>query len=301
MKTAAVIVTYNRKELLEENIKALLDQSEKLNKIFIIDNNSTDGTKSYLEQKGYLKNQTIEYVRLEKNIGGAGGFSVGTKYAYEKGFDFICLMDDDGKPNDNDTVKNLLDAAVDIYNIEKRMMINPLVIGNENTLSFGLKNIQTVNEAVAMSNEGRIKDIINPFNGTLISKELIESIGVPNKEFFIKGDEAEYMMRAIKNNAYIATICNSRYHHPILSTNYTEIFGKRIKISVEAPWKEYYRCRNYTYMFKESKEYWKMFKQPVRQIRNVLLSDCNKRDSIIMIIRGFNDGILSKLGARVKP
>ena len=52
MKTAAVIVTYNRKELLEENIKALLDQSEKLNKIFIIDNNSTDGTKSYLEQKG---------------------------------------------------------------------------------------------------------------------------------------------------------------------------------------------------------------------------------------------------------
>ena len=54
-------------------------------------------------------------------------------------------------------------------------------------------------------------------------------------------------------------------------------------------------------MFKESKEYWKMFKQPVRQIRNVLLSDCNKRDSIIMIIRGFNDGILSKLGARVKP
>lgn len=201
MKTAAVIVTYNRKELLEENIKALLDQSEKLNKIFIIDNNSTDGTKSYLEQKGYLKNQTIEYVRLEKNIGGAGGFSVGTKYAYEKGFDFICLMDDDGKPNDNDTIKNLLDAAVDIYNIEKRMMINPLVIGNENTLSFGLKNIQTVNEAVAMSNEGRIKDIINPFNGTLISKELIESIGVPNKEFFIKGDEAEYMMRAIKNNA----------------------------------------------------------------------------------------------------
>ena len=153
MKTAAVIVTYNRKELLEENIKALLDQSEKLNKIFIIDNNSTDGTKSYLEQKGYLKNQTIEYVRLEKNIGGAGGFSVGTKYAYEKGFDFICLMDDDGKPNDNDTIKNLLDAAVDIYNIEKRMMINPLVIGNENTLYYGLKNIQTVNEAVAMSNE----------------------------------------------------------------------------------------------------------------------------------------------------
>ena len=44
-------------------------------------------------------------------------------------------MDDDGKPNDNDTIKNLLDAAVDIYNIEKRMMINPLVIGNENTLS----------------------------------------------------------------------------------------------------------------------------------------------------------------------
>lgn len=301
MKIAAVIVTYNRKELLEKNIKALFSQSIKLDRIFIIDNNSKDGTKKYLEEKGYLDSEIIEYIFLEKNIGGAGGFSLGTKYAYERGFDFICLMDDDGRPNNNNTIKNLLDAALEIYKNEKKIMINPLVIGNETTLSFGLRKIQTISEAISISEKGIIRNIINPFNGTLISKELIESIDIPNKEFFIKGDEAEYMMRAIKSNAFIATICNSKYYHPILSTNYTRILGKNIKISVEAPWKEYYRCRNYTYMFKKNGEYWSMIKQPLRQIRNVLLSRCNKIDTIIMIIRGFGDGVLSKLGDRVKP
>ena len=44
-KTAAIVVTYNRKELLLQNIEALLKQTVRNQlEIVIIDNASTDGT-----------------------------------------------------------------------------------------------------------------------------------------------------------------------------------------------------------------------------------------------------------------
>ena len=42
-KYAEVIVTYNRKKLLKENIEALLNQTFKDHDILIVDNNSNDG------------------------------------------------------------------------------------------------------------------------------------------------------------------------------------------------------------------------------------------------------------------
>ena len=49
---AAVIVTYNRKELLGNNIRMLLKQTLVFDRIFIVDNCSTDGTYDYLVQQG---------------------------------------------------------------------------------------------------------------------------------------------------------------------------------------------------------------------------------------------------------
>ena len=45
----AVVVTCNRCELLKQTIDALLNQTYPLNKIVIINNASTDGTKEYLD------------------------------------------------------------------------------------------------------------------------------------------------------------------------------------------------------------------------------------------------------------
>ena len=54
---AAVIVTYNRKELLGNNIRMLLKQTLVFDRIFIVDNCSTDGTYDYLVQQGWMDNK----------------------------------------------------------------------------------------------------------------------------------------------------------------------------------------------------------------------------------------------------
>ena len=50
-KVNAVVVTYNRLELLKLCIEKLLKQTYKLNKIIIVDNHSDDGTVDFLENR----------------------------------------------------------------------------------------------------------------------------------------------------------------------------------------------------------------------------------------------------------
>ena len=69
----AVIVSYNRKELLKEAIEHLLKQQAENLDILVVDNASTDGTKEYIQ--GYIDDNKIIYENTGSNIGGAGGFS----------------------------------------------------------------------------------------------------------------------------------------------------------------------------------------------------------------------------------
>ena len=121
----AVVVTYNRKELLIECLDGLLRQTRPIDAIYIIDNASTDNTPEFLKEKGFIqelppknltkswekefeiKNLTdgqpikLRYIRMHENTGGAGGFHEGVKRAYEKGYDWLWLMDDDAEPYEN--------------------------------------------------------------------------------------------------------------------------------------------------------------------------------------------------------
>src|SRR5258708_6170179 len=94
---AAVIVTFNRKGLLVRCLEAVRAQTRPCDRVFIIDNASTDGTTELLANTGLLDG-TVDYVRLPVNTGSAGGFHEGMRRAYEAGHEWLWLMDDDGCP-----------------------------------------------------------------------------------------------------------------------------------------------------------------------------------------------------------
>ena len=84
-RTAAVVVTYNRKELLQKNVEALLAQTlRNVLDILIIDNASTDGTREAIGDQ--IDKGEVCYYNTKANLGGAGGFSYGIKIATEKGY-----------------------------------------------------------------------------------------------------------------------------------------------------------------------------------------------------------------------
>lgn len=301
---AAVIVTFNRKEVLSQNIEMLLRQTKHIDRIFIVDNCSTDGTYEYLQQKNWADNEQFIYIRTERNIGGAGGFYTGTKAAFEAGADWIILMDDDGKAANENTFEILCNAADKFY-VEnkgnKKLFVNTLVQNGE-WLSFKIGNIYKVEDALRNSVEGLLEGEANPFNGTLVSRELVETIGYPNKEFFIKGDEVDYKQRAMDAGAYVVTVVDSRYIHPRPETYEKVVLGIKVPFFVEAPWKEYYAARNFTYMYK--KKGWNkgiIFELIFVKVLAIFSMKCKKVETIKMLVKGVYDGWNENLGDTVTP
>ena len=100
MKFGAIIVTYNRKSLLEECLSCVLGQSLPFFQICVVDNCSTDGTGEYLDQlSARLAASSPEggffVFHLPENRGGAGGFAFGLEKMAESSCDWILIIDDD--------------------------------------------------------------------------------------------------------------------------------------------------------------------------------------------------------------
>ena len=298
---AAVIVTYNRKALLGNNIRMLLKQTQPFDRIFIVDNCSTDGTPDYLAEQGWMNEGPFVYVRTVSNIGGAGGFYTGTKAAFDAGADWIVLMDDDGAPADEHTVARLLRAAECFREKNPKLFVNALVQQGD-LLSFKMGSKYTVAQALEAAQDGLLEGEANPFNGTLVSRELVAEIGYPNPDFFIKGDEVNYKHRALDAGARVVTVVDSRYIHPRPDTHEKMVLGRKVPFFVEAPWKEYYAARNFTYMYKQNGQYRAIaFELVFVKLLAVFTMKCKKWATIRMLVRGVRDGWAGKLGATVKP
>lgn len=94
-KIIAVVVTFNRLQLLQRVIQSLQKQSVAISKIIVVNNGSTDGTKEWLGGQSEL------HVIHQENVGGSGGFYRGIQEASQMNCDWIWCMDDDVFPSEN--------------------------------------------------------------------------------------------------------------------------------------------------------------------------------------------------------
>lgn len=228
----ALIVTRNRLSFLKRTIQSLLSQTCRIDKLIIVDNDSTDGTIEYLFQ---LDLPISSQVILKGNIGGAGGFHAGLQAFFSSGHEWCWLMDDDGWPSPN---------ALEMLEPDKAgapLWRNSIVINCDNIkeLAFELPvdGVNTKSLDVVRAAKASIK-VANPFNGTLIHRTLIDRVGLPIPELFIKGDETEYQRRAMHNGFEVETYPNSEFFHPAhREENIGEVPNSRV-------WLYYYKIRN---------------------------------------------------------
>jgi len=102
MDLSIVIVSWNVKEKLRENLKALFQSEGDFNfEIIVVDNASEDGTEKMMEEEFYK----VEFVENFYNAGFARGCNLGINMA---GGDFILLLNPDMRVKP-DTLKNMLD------------------------------------------------------------------------------------------------------------------------------------------------------------------------------------------------
>lgn len=217
-KITAVVVTYNRKELLFECLDALLNQTRKVDKIILINNASTDGTVEDLTSKGYLNNQVLQLVTLDTNTGGSGGFYEGMRLASQEECDWIWVMDDDTIPK-KDSLEALLNAK---NNIDENASFYASAVFGPNGEPMNVPRISTHKAANGYQdwyqnlakNAVEIKEAT--FVSLLINRKAVLSCGLPCKDYFLWGDDAEYTMRIITHfgKAYFignSIVCHKRF------------------------------------------------------------------------------------------
>lgn len=195
MKVAAIVVTYNRFELLKKCIDAIQAQIAVLETIIVVNNNSTDGSTEWLnEQKGL---QVIH----QENKGGSWGFQTGIKAAYEQGYDWLWVMDDDTIPH-SDSLAALLKNIEDVsqLGVNNIGFIGSKVLWKDGSAHLmNLPNIHTFDfkgEAFNSYDAAKLYGITScSFVSVLISHQAVQSVGLPIKEFFIWADDQEYTQR----------------------------------------------------------------------------------------------------------
>ena len=104
-RVVAVVVTYNRRDLLLESLAAVHGQTRAPDAVIVVDNASTDGTAAAVRDR-FPGRRLAE---LARNTGGAGGFAYGLALALADGADLVWLMDDDTVPEPG-ALRALLDA-----------------------------------------------------------------------------------------------------------------------------------------------------------------------------------------------
>lgn len=300
MNCIGVIVTYNRKELLLQNIRMLEKQSKRLNRIIIIDNQSTDGTKEYIMQQTKEYPIEVDYRYMDSNYGGAGGFYYGVKYAFEQKAEFIWLMDDDGHPFDNKTFEILFSVTEKLYQKNRMLFLNSYVTYDGRNLSFGFWN--HINKKKQLSKiqkeamDGIVYGVANPFNGTLISRETVEKIGYPRKEFFIKRDEWDYMNRAEENGVLIATVTNSLYYHPESKAKFKKIIQYYIPVFNDMN-EEYYTIRNYCFSLQHIHR-WKIVRFILIRVLVIIMYENHKLKRMQNLYQAVLDAFQGNMGRR---
>lgn len=192
---AAVVVTYNRKDYLAELLPTLLASQRPLDAIYVVDNNSTDGTQDWLTST-YGDEPTVRPVLLESNTGGSGGFYTGVKRAYADGHDWFWLMDDD--------VTVIPDGLGGLLRYADR---SGCIHGRRIDFHGGpFFWQQRMNEFLGIP----LPDLHDPFKhgqdvfetncgvfeGMLVNRATVAQIGPPDPRFFITTDDAVYALLA---------------------------------------------------------------------------------------------------------
>lgn len=245
MKILAVIVTYNRRDDLQCCIASLRKQTLLGFDILVVNNGSTDGTKEYLDNEQGL------IVVHQENLGGAGGFYTGEKYAYDNGYEWVWLMDDDGIA-DSKQLETLMKYALE----KKYPVLNAIVLNKERPeeLAFfaPIKNIEE------LKGQQLTTSFVHPFNGTLFHRSVMEKVGLIKKEMFIWGDEMEYMERLRVNDYQPVTVVGAIHLHPKEKGKKMRVFpfwGKYEVMDKPAKFSKYY-YRNIGYMHRAYGRHW---------------------------------------------
>jgi rhamnopyranosyl-N-acetylglucosaminyl-diphospho-decaprenol beta-1,3/1,4-galactofuranosyltransferase len=229
----AVVVTYNRRELLVEALTALRTQIRPADAVIVVDNASTDGTASMVRGRF----PEVVPIELSRNTGGAGGFAMGVTHALERGADLIWLMDDDTVPEPS--------ALAALLNARNRSVETPALVASRVVWTDGRDHPMN-SPRMGTIGPGLPADCAPirsaSFVSVLIDATVVRERGLPIADYFLWNDDFEFTTRLLRGR--LGLLC-----HSSVVVHKTATFGST---DTDPGPRFFYEVRNKVWLFTRS-------------------------------------------------
>ncbi len=242
-EVCAIVLSFNRGELLKKCIESVLNQEKIECDVLIIDNGEDEEVgKTY----GNSAADGVRYLRPEKNCGCAGGFNLGIRTAIELGYKYIWTLDDDVIPN-RDSLSELIEAGKGLNG--NWGILSSVAYWSDGSLckaNIQKKGLFTfLNENDYMLDKIPVKMV--SWASMLINYKAVYEVGLPISEYFVYSDDYEFSSR-ISNRFPVYVIPQSKVTHEMKSNKKANIVHS-----------EGERLNRFNYLYRNDVHFYKRF------------------------------------------
>ena len=193
-----IITVWNQVEHTMECLETIVSQDYEQLSALVVDNGSTDDT---VAQVSSVYPQ-VKILSLPENLGPTGGYNAGFRHALDNGFNLVFLLNNDTllAPScvselvkDVKTSSDIGLAMPKIYYADDPNRIWH-VGGWENKLNY---EVQRPGEN--QIDTGQWEDAVDiddaPFTAVLLTRDVLETVGLPDEGFFLYYEDRDYSRR----------------------------------------------------------------------------------------------------------
>ena len=209
-RVVAVVVAWNRRDLLAQTLHGLAAQTRPLDAVVVIDNASTDDSAALAAAHPVV----TEVVTLPTNTGGAGGFAAGIARAVvHHGAQAVWIMDDDTVPTPTALAQlqtarirypgrvSVAASRADWRDGREHPMNTPRIRPGVSTLAANAARLVGARPIRSAS-----------FVSILIDADAVREHGLPEADYFLWNDDFEYTARLLRDGVGLYVPASRVYH-----------------------------------------------------------------------------------------
>jgi rhamnopyranosyl-N-acetylglucosaminyl-diphospho-decaprenol beta-1,3/1,4-galactofuranosyltransferase len=210
-RVVAVVVAYNRRDLLAEVLDALSAQSRPVDAVVVVDNASSDDSEGVVRDRA----PDATLISLTRNTGGAGGFAVGMAAAVARHSpDWIWVMDDDTIPEAG-ALDGLIRAAHDhpgndLVAVGSRVLWTE---GSEHPMNTPRRNPfanRREKDRAAAADSLPVRSL--SFVSSMYRADAVERWGLPVADYFLWNDDFEFSARLLRHGTGLSVPASTVIH-----------------------------------------------------------------------------------------
>jgi GT2 family glycosyltransferase len=296
MKLGAFVTTHHRPAVLRQTLERMLRQTRPPEYVLVIDNGSDPATERVV--RGFDAAR-IGYHRMGHNGGPAGASAYGLRRLADEGFDWILCGDDDDPPLTDDTLERLMRIV--------QTAEQPLGMVGATGTPWDWQQGRRVLQFPLPERGICYVDVVGGSKVPIVSRSVVEQVGVPNAAFFFGYDDFEYCLRIRRAGYRIAVDAELfRCYAGLLRPEDRKSRPRGTPRPRHEIWRQYYSTRNYIYfMRREFGRERLAFREVVNSLLRILVSWTQGLEYgaafTRLQVQAVLDGYRGKLGLTIPP